>query len=129
MQVSRLVYAFILTATLCCSACQNPHFFPRLRPLFAGLDESRVPAAARSALAEAKVDFQLARHGAAPRYARFVSEARYSHTRCFQGRGYRLTMVNEGLVVSSRTGPAITIDSSITGGKPYRYDEIDEISD
>ncbi len=108
-------------------ACANDHFFPRLKPLFAGLDESRVPAAARAALARAKVDFQLARHGETPRYALHVGTLPCTHSQVFQGRGYQVILVNKDLVNTTETGPEIVLDSSITQGKPYHYDEIDRL--
>jgi hypothetical protein len=113
---------FIVTAT----ACGNPHFFPRLQPLFPGLDESSIRANGRRALDEAKADFVLLKRGEAPRYATFVKTAPYSRSRVYDGKGYRLTFVCEQSVYPHRVGPEIVIFSGITGGREYRYREIDE---
>ena len=122
-----LVIALLLLSSVAGGA--SDHFFPRLKPLFAGLDESKVPAGSRTALAQAKVDFQLARHGKRPAYAHYTGTLPYSHSETFQGNGYILTMVNKNLVYSVSVGPEIVIDARITGGKTYRYDEIDLVQD
>src|SRR6266446_5026733 len=108
-----------------CAGSQNPHYFPRLHPLFAGFDETRIRPSAKAALAEAKADFQLARHGKAPQYAKYVSTIPYTHSRIYQGKGCRVTLVNKDLVVSHYVGPQIVLDASITGGEPFTYDEIE----
>lgn len=105
------------------------HFFPRLKPLFVGLDESRVPASAKIALAQAKVDFQLARNGDVPRYAHAAGIIPYTHSQVFQGRGYQVTLVNKDLVHLLLKGPEIVLDASITRDAPYRYDEIDRVEE
>ena len=110
-------------------SCANEHFFPRLRPLFAGLDESRVPATARTALAQAKVDFQLARHGQTPRYAHSAGTLPFTHSEVFQGNGYVVTLVKKDMVHIQLAGPEIVLDSSITQDKPYHYDEIDRLGE
>lgn len=122
-----VVLAVLLTASVAC--CANPHFFPRLRPLFPGLDESRVPAASRVALAQAKEDFQLAREGRDPRHARRVNANEPAGSRVFHGKGYELTIVHRQMVTVIESGPAIVIDGSVTGGKPFRYDEVDRAED
>lgn len=110
-------------------ACANDHFFPRLRPLFAGLDESRVPASQRRALAEAKVDFQLARQGQPPRYARPAGVLPCSHSQVFRGDGYQVTLVDKDLAYLTLKGPEIVVEPSITQGRPYHYDEIDRLGE
>jgi hypothetical protein len=109
------------------SGCANDHFFPRTRPLFVGLDESHVPSGARAALARAKVDFQLARHNEPPRYAKPSGPTFDSNTRNYQGDGYRIAIVHKEEIHSRSDGPEIFIDSKLTGGKPYHYDEVDEV--
>jgi hypothetical protein len=109
--------------------CASDHFFPRLKPLFVGLDESKVPATSRTALAQAKADFSLARQGQRPVYARYTGTLPYSHSQTFRGSGYTLTLVNKSYVRSVSVGPDIVIDPSITGEKIYRYDEIDLVQD
>ncbi|MDB6140914.1 MAG: hypothetical protein JWO94_3986 [Verrucomicrobiaceae bacterium] len=111
------------------SACASPHVLPRLKPLFGGLDESQVPVAARLLLAHAKQDFALARHGREPVNARPAGVIPHTHSRVFEGDGYRLTMVNNDLVNVLLVGPEIVLDGRITNGGPYRYDEIDRIED
>jgi hypothetical protein len=132
MNIRTAFSALLFLTFLAFSACAlptNPHWFPRARPLFAGLDEGKVRPSARAALAEAKVDFQLARHDKALRYAKYVSTIPYTNSRVYQGKGYRLTIVHKDLGVSHSDGPDILLDASITGGKPFSYDEIDEVVD
>jgi len=116
------------TGVLALSGCANPHFFPKARPLFAGLDESKVPVAARPALAEAKADFHLARRGQGPRYAKFQSTDTYSRSQFYKGRGYLLTIAHKESGFSHVDGPKIEIDSSITGGAPLSYAELENLS-
>ena len=106
------------------SGCASVHFFPQTKPLFLGLDETRVPVAARAALAQAKVDFQLARQGEPPRYAKYVKTISYSYSKVYQGNGYKVTEVNKNLVDVRMAGPEIVLEPSLTGDKPYHYDEI-----
>jgi len=122
-----LACGFLALALL--PACANDHFFPRVKPLFAGLDESRVPASARTALAQAKVDFQLARHGEIPRYARPAGIIPCTHSQVFEGNGYQVTLVNKDLVHVLFKGPEIVLNTSITCGAPYHYDEIDRLGE
>jgi hypothetical protein len=110
-------------------ACANPHFFPRLRPLFAGLDEGQVPAGSRTALAHAKTDFMLVKHGKAPRYAQYVKSVPRTNTKVYEGEGYRISAINENTSYPLRKGPEIVVFSSITGGDTYRYDEVDEVAE
>jgi hypothetical protein len=112
-----------------CAGPQKAHFFPSWQPLFAGLDESGIRPGARQALTEAKADFELARQNKEPRFAQYVSTIPNTHSRIYQGKGYRLTMVNKDVVFSRSHGPEIVLDASITGGKPFTYDEVNEISD
>jgi hypothetical protein len=111
------------------SSCANPHFFPRLRPLFPGLDEAGLSAADRTALAQAKTDFQRVKHGKTPQYATLVSAIPHTRSRVYQGQAYCLTSVREDNIYPHRTGPDIVVSPSITGGKAYHYDEVDEFAD
>jgi hypothetical protein len=108
--------------------CANPHFFPRTRPLFPGFDESKMPSTSAKALSEAKVDFQRAIRRQAPIHAQFVEVTPYTRSRVYQGRGYRLTHVDKYSVHSRCEGPHIVLESSLTGGKPYSYDQLDEVA-
>ena len=112
------------------SGCADPHFFPRLHPLFAGLDESKVPTSSREALNEAKADFRLAKHRQAPRYARYLETTPGTDTKVYAGTGYRIAMVHVDRSYGGRLdGPRILLDRSLTGGDPYSYDEVDESDD
>ena len=102
---------------------------PRERPLFAGLDETAMSAAARQALGQAKEDFQKARHDDAPVHARFDSVVPHSHSRVYLGDGYKLTLVHSDFGYGHADGPEIVIEPRITGGRPYHYDEIDRPTD
>lgn len=106
------------------SACANPHFFPYDRPLFSGMEHVKGTPEAQRALAEAKEDFTRALHDQEPLHARYVSTLPYSHSRVYVGNGYRLTIVHQDLINYQKDGPAITLDSTITGGAPYSFDEI-----
>ena len=108
--------------------CANPHFFPRTRPLFAGLDETHVPAGATTMLAQAKVDFQLARQGHAPQHAKYAQTIPFTRSKVYEGQGYRLTVVHEDIKYPHKKGPDIVLSSTITGGKPYHYGEVDEVT-
>lgn len=112
----------ILVILILCQGCASPYFLPRTRPLFAGLDETSLPVEARRALEQAKIDFQLARHGRPPQYARYISTIPNTESKVYRGWGYTLTLINGGL--RNSIGPEIIIESSITGGDPFSYDEI-----
>jgi hypothetical protein len=112
-----------------CASPQNVHFFPRWHPLFAGSDESGIRPGARPALAEAKADFELARHTKEPQFAQYAGTIPNTHSRIYQGKGYRLTMVRKDAWVSHSHGPEIILDATITGGNPFTYDEISEVQD
>lgn len=107
----------------------NPHFLPRTRPLFAGLDEQKLSSGTKAMLEQAKTDFQLARHGGDPHYARFSSTIPGTHSRVFEGKGYRLTLVNKDMIVNHYVGPQIVLNAAITGGKPFTYDEVNCLGD
>ncbi|MEO6787332.1 MAG: hypothetical protein ABI318_14460 [Chthoniobacteraceae bacterium] len=124
-----LIISIVLSVLPGCAGTRNPHFFPRMHPLFAGLDESKVCGCAKAVLAKAKTDFQLARHGEEPRYAKYVSTIPYTHSRVYEGKGYCLTMVNKDLVSVRYEGPRIVLDACITGDKPFAYDEVNAIGD
>jgi len=109
------------------TSCASEHFFPRVKPLFVGLNEAAVPAKSRTALAKAKVDFQLARHASAPQYAHYVGTAPYTNSKIYEGDGYRVTLVNKNVVAYQEIGPDIVLDPSVTGGSSYHYNEVDRI--
>ena len=112
-----------------CAGGGNPHFFPRTHPLFAGFDEARLGGGAKAMLAEAKEDFALARHGGQPAHAKFASTIPGTHSRVYDGRGYRLTIVDRDDVVSHEIGPKIVLNAPITGGAPFSYDEVNVLGD
>ena len=62
-------------------------------------------------------------------HAQFVTTIPYTRSRVFDGKGYRLTMVSNDKAPSHPHGPDIVINGSITGGKPYQYDEINDPPD
>lgn len=126
MKAPLLLVAILFVGSLL-PGCANPHFFPTLRPLFPGLDETRVPSKARAALQQAKVDFQLARKGGPPQYARHISTAPSTHSKTYRGNGYMLTIIDGGS--RHHVGPRIVVESAITGGPPYTYDEIENLRD
>jgi hypothetical protein len=122
-----IILPFLALAPL--TGCANPHFFPRMKPLFVGFDERRLSSPKHTALEHAKVDFQRARGGKEPVYARYVRTEPYSQTKVYQGDGYELTLVDDGTTWWHKRGPQIVLDATLTGGKPYRYDEVDEETD
>jgi hypothetical protein len=128
--VSSKVYSglFVLVA-LGLTACANPHFFPRARPLFVDFDDTKVPQSAHHALLEAKSDFQRARHYETPRFATYSGCSCQPRGKVYQGRGYRVTMVHEENSTLCLDGPEIVLEPSITGGQPYRYSEVDRIKE
>ena len=125
LPIASLVSSLVLLFLPACAGKQYAHFFPRTRPLFAGLDEACVCARAKPLLEKAKVDFQLARHGKEPRYAKYVSTIPYTQSRVYDGKGYRITMVKKDIIPAHYEGPQIVLDASITGGEPFTYDEVD----
>lgn len=129
----RIPFAPILLAIACTvlTACAggNSHFMPRMHPLFAGLDEQKLGNCAKAMLAEAKADFILVRHGQEPRHAKYASTIPYTHSRVFEGRGYQLTIVRKDEIARLYAGPKIVLDSKITGGEPFTYDEVDCLGD
>ncbi len=116
---------FLVATTL--TSCADEHFFPKMHPLFPGLDEAHVTAHSRQALAQAKVDFVRVRHGQAPQYAHFVGQD--SKGKRYEGNGYQLTSVRNDVVVYSDVSPDIVIASSITGTRPFHYSEIERLQD
>jgi hypothetical protein len=116
-----------LAAVPACANASNPHFFPRMHPLFAGFDETKVRPGAKAALAEAKADFLSARRGKAPQFAQYVSTIPYTHSRVYQGKGYQITLVSKDLVYAHFAGPQIVLEAGITGGQPFAYDEIESL--
>jgi hypothetical protein len=120
------ILQLMVASLLLLDGCANPHFFPRFKPLFPGFLEDSLSMSARKALAKAKTDFELARHCHEPRYAKYVGMESTSQSRIYQGDGYRLTMVDR--TDPTETGPSIVLGPCITGGKPWLYDEVDEVS-
>ena len=110
---------FILT-----SGCASIDPFVSFKPLFSGLDESGMTAAARSALAEARFDFECARKDHPPHYARLISHDPKAGFKCYRGRGYTLTTYADG--PRHRVGQKIEVEPAITGSSTYRYDESHE---
>ena len=127
----RALSILILSSVLAiaCTECSSPHVFPRLKPLFVGLDESALSQASKNKLTHAKVDFQCARKGEPPRFASDAGGIRHTRSRRFIGDGYEIIIVDASAGFVRRTGPEITIASCITGGKPYHYDEIEICDD
>ncbi len=129
----RIPLSLVLLAIACAvpTGCVggNPHFFPRMHPLFAGLDEQKFRGGAKAMLAEAKADFILARHGKDPQHAKYASTIPYTHSRVFEGRGYQLTLVKKDEIARLYVGPKIMLNSKITGGAPFAYDEVDCLGD
>ncbi|HEY3898837.1 MAG TPA: hypothetical protein VGM54_09510 [Chthoniobacter sp.] len=119
-----LILLTVLLAATAASSQANPHFFPRLRSLFVGLDESRVPAGAKNALQEAKIDFQRARLAEPPHFAAYMGETSDPRGKVYQGQGYQITEVHEEAVNIWYDGPKTTLDKSVTGGRPYQYSEV-----
>lgn len=126
-QLPTLVLVPLATLALL-SGCASVHFFPRTRPLFVGFDEQHLSDAGRAALERGKADFQRARGGNEPLYARYVRTLPDSRSKVYQGDGYELTLVDDG-TLWHKSGPQIVLDVTLTGGKPYRYDEVDEDPD
>lgn len=125
----RLLFYLGFSCAAILSGCTTDHFFPRLKPLFAGFDESKIPASARKNLAEAKEDFQCCRHGALPRHARYAGTIAYTHSKVFEGRGYRVTVYDKDLVRPQEHGPGIVLGPSITGAEPFEYEEVNRTWD
>lgn len=117
-----------LAALALFSSCANPHFFPRTRPLFVGFDDQHVSNKVREALYHAKVDFQLARSGKTPFYAQYVRKLPNSMSKVYQGEGYEITIIDETSFSGHSLGPKIIISSDITGGAPFKYEEVDDIT-
>lgn len=114
---------------LALASCASHAVLPRTKALFAGLDESRLPAAAVAKLAKAKRDFACVRACGKPCHASDAGRVPNSQSRRFTGDGYEITLVNASSGFNHREGVEITISPSITGGKPFRYEEIDVIDD
>jgi hypothetical protein len=123
------IVCLYIMAALAATGCANPHFFPRLRPLFVDLDETKIPASAQTALLQAKSDFQRARHYEAPRYAAYSGPGFSPRGKVYQGHGYCITMVHEETAFGWLDGPEIALEPSITGGLRYRYSEVDTIKE
>lgn len=116
-------------ATLAGTSCSSPHVLPCLKPVFVGLDESKVPETARHQLAKAKQDFRCVRACGTACHAHDGGPIPHTKTRKFVGDGYEITMVDSWAGFVHRRGPQIVIQPCITGGKPYRYDEIEISND
>lgn len=114
---------------LALASCASHAVLPRTKALFAGLDESHLPAAAVVKLAKAKRDFQCVRACGKPCHASDAGRVPHSQSRRFTGDGYEITLVNASSGFNHREGVEIVIASSITGGKPFHYEEIDVTDD
>jgi hypothetical protein len=122
-----LLLAALLALT--CSGCASHSVLPRTKALFAGLDESHLSATAISKLAKAKKDFQCVRACDKPCHASDAGRVPHSQSRRFTGDGYEIILVKASSGFNHREGVEIVIDSSITGGKPFHYEEIDVTDD
>jgi hypothetical protein len=127
--ISRNLSLALLLIMPALSGCADASFFPRERPLFPGLDEAHVPAKSKPSLAKAQTDFQLARRGKDPRYARYVGTDKKGTSKLYQGEGYRLALVHRDEVSWTDAGPDIVLEPSLTGGPAYHYDEVDRMQD
>jgi hypothetical protein len=81
-QIPALAAALSLLAS-----CANPHFLPRTRPLFPGLNEHSVSVENQAALSQAKADFLQVKHGNPPVHARLVQTLPHSRSKVYQGQG------------------------------------------
>ena len=126
MEIRLFLMAGVMASTLLVG-CANPHFFPCTRCLFPGMDESSVPSRCRQALAEAKEDFQRVQHGQLPAHAKFVCGIACTHSKIFDGNGYRITLVDKDFPSQHAKGPDIVLHSSLTGGAAYHYDRIENL--
>lgn len=117
----------VVSLSLLLPACADEHFFPKVRPLFPGLNEAMVPVKEKTKLAKAKVDFARARHGKAPQYAHLANSD--SGAAVYSGEGYRITLVHNDVVLYQDVGAGIVIEPCLTGGAPYAYDEIERLQD
>ena len=125
----RLVLLMAALFTLACSGCASHSVLPRTKALFPGLDESHLSAAAISILSKAKQDFQCVRACGKACHASDAGRVPHSQSRRFMGDGYQITLVNASSGFNHREGVEIVIDSNITGGKPFHYEEIDATDD
>lgn len=123
-RIARMRHLTLLVILMLTSGCASFDPFLSFKPLFAGLDESGMTATARSALAEARYDFERARKNHPPHYARLISHDPKAGFKCYRGRGYTLTIYGGG--PRHRVGQKIEVEPAITGSSPYRYDESNE---
>lgn len=100
-----------------------------MKPLLVGFDESTLSPSARHKLARAKTDFLYARSGKLPQLARETAKQPNSNSRVFRGDGYEITLVDDSVGFVHRTGPAIVLESGITGGEAFRYEEVERWDD
>ena len=121
----------LLSLTVCgfLPGCANPRFLPTTRPLFVGFEEQHLSGDKLVALERAKVDFQRARGGKAPVYARHLRTLPYSRSEVSKGDGYEITLVDEPALHGHDFGPRIILGPELTGGRPYSYDEVTNIWD
>ena len=127
----RLLLNFYLACLLLMLAtgCASHSVLPRTKALFAGLDATRLSPAAAIKLAKAKKDFQCVRACGKPCHASDAGRVPHSQSRRFTGDGYEIILVKASSGFNHREGVEIIIDSSITGGKPFHYEEIDVTDD
>lgn len=129
MSRCRFLSLLVWLLALICTNCAPHAVLPRTKALFAGLDESRLPAAAVAKLAKAKRDFACVRACGKPCHASDAGRVPHSQSRRFTGDGYEITLVKASSGFNHREGVEIVISPSITGGKQFRYEEIDVIDD
>lgn len=120
-----LAWCLVLSET----SCSSPHVLPCLKPVFVGLDESKVPPTARNQLEKAKHDFRCVRACGQACHAHDSGRIPHTKSRKFVGDGYEITLVDSWAGFVHRRGPQIVIQPCITGGKVYRYDEIEISND
>jgi len=126
---ARLTLPLAALLALALSGCASHSVLPRTKALFAGLDETHLTPTAATRLAKAKRDFQCVRACGKPCHASDAGGVPHSQSRRFTGDGYEIILVKASSGFNHREGVEIVIDSSITGGKPFHYEEIDVTDD
>ncbi len=127
MRVFKRALMGALMLDLLLTACSAPHFVPRERSLFPGLDEYSVAPARQPALKDAKEDFLLAQRGLVPAHAKPVSADTWGRVRVFDGEGYRVIVKEQDPLARHPKGPDIILYSSLTGAAPYHYDLVENL--
>ncbi len=124
----RFPSTFILSLTLL-AGCASNHLFPKSQPLFTGLDETKVPSKCRVAVANAKEDFLRAQRREKPLHAREVTGVVCAQQKLYRGDGYLLTVRDNDLVRPQEHGVRVVLESRLTGGHSFCYDDIDRSAD